>query len=371
MNPIPGGLLENVQYSAGAGLTLAANTFSISSGAITNAMLAGSIAASNLIGTDIATVGTISSGTWAGTTIAIAHGGTGATTATAGFNALSPMTTAGDLIYGGASGSGTRLAANATATNKYLQSVSSGNPAWVQVAYSDLSGNGSTGITTVGTITTGTWTGTTIAIANGGTGQTTASAAFNALSPLTTAGDVLYGGASGAGTRLGANSTATKKYLQSVSSGNPSWQQINYSDLTGTPPGGTFTVGQATAQTVSSSVITVATISVPNDSNPHLYLIGFQIKATAGASGTAIQARVDFQDETNTHVPDSAAANYGPFPNGTTATTQVSTTGAPIQIPYVPMLVWCYPGSSLILKITVVGGNNQTIDYIGFAQQIN
>lgn len=45
-------------------------------------------------------------------------------------------------------------------------------------------------LTSVGTITTGTWNGTTIAIANGGTGQTTASAAFGALSPLTTKGDI-------------------------------------------------------------------------------------------------------------------------------------------------------------------------------------
>lgn len=44
-----------------------------------------------------------------GTDVAIADGGTGASTATAGFDALSPMTTAGDLIYGGASGTRTRL----------------------------------------------------------------------------------------------------------------------------------------------------------------------------------------------------------------------------------------------------------------------
>jgi uncharacterized protein (TIGR02145 family) len=50
---------------------------------ITNADLAGSIASSKLVGTDIATVGTITSGTWNGTTVAIGNGGTGASTAAA------------------------------------------------------------------------------------------------------------------------------------------------------------------------------------------------------------------------------------------------------------------------------------------------
>lgn len=46
-------------------------------------------------------------------------------------------------------------------------------------------------LTSVGVITSGTWNGTTIAIANGGTGQTTKAAAFDALSPTTTKGDLI------------------------------------------------------------------------------------------------------------------------------------------------------------------------------------
>ncbi len=44
-------------------------------------------------------------------------------------------------------------------------------------------------------------------VANGGTGQTTASAAFNALSPITTAGDLILGNGANSATRLaiGAN----------------------------------------------------------------------------------------------------------------------------------------------------------------------
>ncbi len=54
----------------------------VSDGSITNAKLTGSIAASKLIGTDITKVGTITEGTWNGTTVAVANGGTGASTLT-------------------------------------------------------------------------------------------------------------------------------------------------------------------------------------------------------------------------------------------------------------------------------------------------
>ncbi|MBF0607696.1 MAG: hypothetical protein HQL61_09135 [Magnetococcales bacterium] len=50
---------------------------------------------------------------------------------------------------------------------------------------------GSSNISTVGTIGSGTWNGSAIPIANGGTGQITASAAFNALRPTTAKGDIV------------------------------------------------------------------------------------------------------------------------------------------------------------------------------------
>ena len=75
--------------------------------------------------------------------------------------------------------------------------------------------------------------GTALSIANGGTGQTTASAAFNALSPMTTAGDLIYGGASGAGTRL-----ATGSATQLLHGGaTPTWSAISLTaDVSGTLP---------------------------------------------------------------------------------------------------------------------------------------
>jgi hypothetical protein len=77
--------------------------------------------------------------------VPIAAGGTGAITATLGFDALSPMSALGDLIYGGAAGTRTRLAGNTTTTLKYLVQTGDGAasavPAWTQGAFSHLSGN--------------------------------------------------------------------------------------------------------------------------------------------------------------------------------------------------------------------------------------
>jgi len=101
-------------------------------------------------------------------------------------------------------------------------------------------------LNTVGTITSGTWSGTAIAIVNGGTGATTKTAAFDALSPMTTSGDLIYGAASGTGTRLGVGTTGQ---VLTISSGLPSWAtptgvtSIGAISGTATPTGATITSG--------------------------------------------------------------------------------------------------------------------------------
>lgn len=244
-------------------VTSVGNATSITAGAVTNAMLAGSIAASKLVGSDIATVGTITSGVWTGTTIAIANGGTGQTSAAAAFNALSPMTTAGDIIYGGTSGAGTRLAAGTS--SQVL--IGGTTPSWGTVTNAMLAGSiaasklvGSD-IATVGTITSGVWTGTTIAIANGGTGQTTAAAAFNALSPMTTAGDIIYGGTAGAGTRLAAGTSSQVL----IGGTTPSWGSVTNAMLAGSIAASKL-VGSdiTTVGTITTGVWTGTTIAVAN-----------------------------------------------------------------------------------------------------------
>ena len=72
------------------------------------------------------TVGTVNASTNA-FSLAVAEGGTGAATATAGFDALSPMTASGDVIYGGSSGTVTRLAKG---SDDEVLTLASGVPTW-------------------------------------------------------------------------------------------------------------------------------------------------------------------------------------------------------------------------------------------------
>ena len=106
--------------------------------------LAGTTLNSTVVNSSLVSVGTITSGTWNGTTIAIANGGTGQTTQSTGFNALSPMTTLGDIIYGGAApaGTGTRLAGNTSSTLSVLTQTGTGivsaPPIWTATTGSGL-----------------------------------------------------------------------------------------------------------------------------------------------------------------------------------------------------------------------------------------
>ncbi len=84
--------------------------------------LSGLTTASSLV-----SVGTITSGTWAGTTVAISHGGTGATSAAGAYNAISPMTTTGDMEYEASANTAARLAIG---TSGQVLKVESGLPSW-------------------------------------------------------------------------------------------------------------------------------------------------------------------------------------------------------------------------------------------------
>lgn len=119
-----------------------------------------------------------------------------------------------------------------TDSNVQFGTLSSGNLVqyngtyWTNVAPSSLPvvtsfSAGTTGLTP-NTATTGAVTlGGTLGIANGGTGQTSASAAFNALSPITTTGDLIVGNGSNSATRLGIGAN---NYVLTSNGTTASWQ---------------------------------------------------------------------------------------------------------------------------------------------------
>jgi len=335
--------------------TVTAGTGLTSSGATSGESIAHSLSV-DASQTQITSVGTIGTGTWEATDVAVAHGGTGASTATAGFDALSPMTAEGDILYGGSSGTVTKLAKGSDAD---VLTLASGVPSWATPTTGDitgvtagngLSGGGSSGgvslaldlseltdtaiangdyivftdttdsnasvkgdladvatlfagtgltasssvigvdasqtqITAVGTIATGVWEATDVAVAHGGTGASTATAGFDALSPMTAEGDILYGGSSGTVTKLAKGSDG--EYLK-LASGVPSWASVASAAVTA--------LNSATA----NELVTVGSTTTELDAEANLT---YASDLLTTASSSADLPRIDI---TNTHAGATA-----------------------------------------------------------------
>lgn len=239
-------------------------------GTLTGAMLAPNVITSSLTG-----LGVITTGMWEATPVGIPYGGTGATTVSGAFDALSPITMTGDLIVGTGTDQAGRLAIG---TEGYVLTSTGTTSAWAPATGSGggsgtvtsiMAGTGLTAtpdpitttgtiaitpvitagtvgsstaipditynaegqitstttapviapagtltgtmlasnvvtssLTSVGTLTTGTWEASPVGISYGGTNATTAAQAFDNLSPITTTGDLIIGNGTDSATRL-------------------------------------------------------------------------------------------------------------------------------------------------------------------------
>lgn len=122
----------------------------------------------------------------------------------------------------------------------------------------------------------------TLPIANGGTGQTSASAAFNALSPITSTGDLILGNGANSATRLGIG---TNGYVLTSNGTTASWAAL--------PAGGVTTIDFGTTgltpATATSGAVTVAgTLAVANGGTGATTISGAQTNLQVDPAGTAV-----------------------------------------------------------------------------------
>ena len=235
------------QITAGAGLVKNGNTIDAVGTADRITVNADSIdIASTYVGqTSIVTLGTVTTGTWNATTIATTRGGTGLTSYVLG-----------DILFASAANTLSTLAGNTVAAKRFLTQTGTGSvsaaPTWGTISAGDigsgaalsrtddtnvtltLGGTPSTALLQSVSLTLG-WTGT-LSIARGGTGASTKTAAFDALSPMTTLGDTVYHDGTN-NVRLAGNTTSTKLFLSQTGTGTvsaaPVWSSMTGADITG------------------------------------------------------------------------------------------------------------------------------------------
>jgi hypothetical protein len=214
------------------------------------------------------------------------------------------------------------------------------------------------------------WSGQ-LSLARGGTGQSSAAAAYNALSPMTTLGDIEYESAANTASRLAGNITSTKKFLTQTGTGSvsaaPAWGTIATGDLpasvvdavtndtnvTGSITSNTLTLGWTgtlAAARLNANVVQ----SITNDTN-----ITGSISAqvlTLGFTGTLSIAR----GGTGASTAATALSNLGGQPLSSINKNLIPDSDFKLGTAY-----WTTPGAGMAFTIGVGGDGGNAVVYTG------
>lgn len=211
----------------------------------------------------LVSVGTITTGVWQGSVIGSQYGGTGVN------NSSSTITLGGNLATSGAFSTTLTVTGNTNVTLPTSGTL-------VNTSVTTLSS-----LNSIGTITTGIWNSSTpIAILYGGTGQTTALAAFNALSPVTTTGDMIYSSSGTTNSRLAIGSSQQSLI---VSGGVPAWSGSVAASW-----------GLAGTQSLSSNILTTVLFDTKDFDTNNVYNSGTGVITVPFAGVYQISAIIEF-----------------------------------------------------------------------------
>lgn len=144
-------------------------------------------------------------------------------------------------------------------------------------------------------------------ISQGGTGQITPNAAFNALNPMTTIGDIIYASSTNVASRLGIGSSG--QFL-SVSSGTPSWTSLPSNVIS-------FSAGTTglSPNTPTSGVVTLSGIlNIANGGTGS----ATQQNAINALTGTQSSGKYLRSDGTNSSLDTIHASDVPPLNQNTT-----------------------------------------------------
>jgi hypothetical protein len=122
----------------------------------------------------------------------------------------------------------------------------------------------------------------TLPVSNGGTGQTTAGAAFNALSPITTTGDLIVGNGTNSATRLGIG---TNGYVLTSDGTTATWSAASSSGVTSFSAG---TTGFTPSTGTTGAVTLAGTLALANGGTGATTVAGAQTNLQVDPAGTAV-----------------------------------------------------------------------------------